>query len=777
MPRLEEGWLTVGLLCAMIVVAGGGVAAAEWTDGLQAAWITGLVGVLAGLALAKSRFSGATAVLFATVYGLFVVGIFIGLGLEGNWNRRSLELVIRINNFLYKAIHGGTSRDPLPFPVAVSLIFWYIGILQSWSVFRRGAVWPAVIPAGVGLMINAYYYLGPARLDLYLAVYVLLALMFVARMNLLDREREWQTARVLYSADLRLDFLRAGLAAALVGVTVAWAAPGLAASPEAASTWREMTGSLRVVRESWMRMFAAIRGYGQAYSDFYGESLALGGPARLSNEPIMDVRAQAITTGDEDTVVSIPERFYWRAVTFANYADGSWTPGEVEYREFDPNQPGVMATAYGLRREMLLTFTMHAPAVSRMYVAQQVQWLDRPSTWELAFDPNGSRDVTTVRAQQVVRRGEAYQVVASMSVADVASLRSAGTDYPAWVSANFLQLPEDITPRTRALAQQIVERAGATTPYDQAEAITNWLRQNVIYDQNIDAPPPDAEPVDHLLFTSLRGYCNYYATATVVMLRSLGVPARMAAGMAQGTFDSTARVYHVTESNAHAWPEVFFPGYGWIEFEPTVSEAPIVRPERIEQTNSNATEEGQEEEAKADLIGRDELTFEDRLPTPTGPRQVTLADLLRRVPWAALGTVAAAAGVTAIVLALLSFRIGMVGWENLGRVGTWAARRRGRSLPTGVGLVYLQLERVASWLGLAGAGSTTPHERAEALSAFAPEAGPAVQTITEQYVTEQYSQRPADAGAALQAWLRVRYKLWHDAIRSYLLTILEEEKS
>ena len=190
MFKLEEGWLTVGLLGAMMVVAAAGVAAAGWTDGLNAAWITSLVAILAGLALARSHFSGSTAFLFATVYGLFVVGFFVGLSLPGDWHARSLELIVRLNAFLYKVLHGGTSRDPLPFPLTISLIFWYMGLLGAWSVFRRGGAWAAVIPAGVGLLVNAYYYLGPVRLDLYLAVYVLLGLMFVARMNLLSRERE-----------------------------------------------------------------------------------------------------------------------------------------------------------------------------------------------------------------------------------------------------------------------------------------------------------------------------------------------------------------------------------------------------------------------------------------------------------------------------------------------------------------------------------------------------------------------------------------------------------
>ena len=779
MFKLEEGWLTVALLCAMVTVSGSGVAAAGWTEGLQAAWLCAVVGVFAGLALARSRFTGPVVLMFALVYGLFVVGFLIGLSLDGNWNRRSLELVVRLNNFIYKALYGGTSRDPLPFPVAVSLIFWFIGVLSAYSVFKRGTVWPAVIPAGVGLLINAYYYLGPVRMDLYLAVYVLLALMFVARMNLLDREREWQLARVLYSTDLRLDFLRAGLAVALAGVLIAWAAPSLAASPQAATTWRQMTGSLSVVREGWMRMFAAIRGYGQAYSDFYGDMLTLSGPARLSAEPIMDVTVSLAANPDESLQPGIAtgeiQRYYWRAVTFAHYDDGGWQAGEVEYKEFDPQRTRLQQPAYLLRRQVTVAFTMHVPASSRMYLAQQMQWMDRSSTLELAFDPSGSQDISGVRAQQVVRRGEAYQVVSSVSVADAQSLNEAGNDYPQWVRENYLQLPADLTPRTRALARQIVEDAGAETPYAQAQAITDWLRANIVYDQAIDAPPDDVEPLDYLLFNSRRGYCNYYASAEVILLRVLGIPARMAAGMAQGELDVRTNVYHVIEQNAHAWPEVYFPRYGWIEFEPTVSEAPIVRPQRTAVGDTTGEDFNTDPENSESLLDRDLLDPNANTPEDA-QAPLTLASIIAAIPWSAVAGTLAGLLVLAFFVALFSFRVGLVGWESLGRMGQWVLRSRGQALPAGVALVYLQLERVAEWLGLGVGHATTPHERAAALGAFAPNARPGVDSITEQYVTEKYSPRAADVGVARAAWQGVRFKLWHDAVRSFMLAVLEDEE-
>jgi len=474
---------------------------------LWVAWLIGVIGVFAGLALAKSRFSGAAAALFAAVYGAFCVGFFICLLLEGTWHERSLELVLRLNNFLYKALHGGTSRDTLPFPVLVGLIFWACGVTGAWAVFRRSAVWPAVLPAGVGLLVNAYYYLGPARVDWYLAVYVVLALMLMAQLSLVAREREWRSARVAYSPDMRLDFLRAGLVVALAGVLVGWAAPNLSTSPEAAAAWQQATRSWPALRETWVRLFSSVRAQGRGVSDFYGESLTLGGPARLSSAPIMDVTINPPDefeppTGAEDSIV----RYYWRAAAWDRYTDGRWlSSGAAQLADFDPAQPAVSLPPYQLRREVRAVVLSHLTASTKLYVLPQPRWVDRPARFELAQVTGGASDVLSVRSRDILRRGQTYRMAASVTVADQASLRAAGTNYPDWVRARFLQVPEAVTARTRALAQQIVDEAGAVTPYDQAQAVTDWLRNHITYDQEIAAPPPDVEPVDYLLFVSRRG--------------------------------------------------------------------------------------------------------------------------------------------------------------------------------------------------------------------------------------------------------------------------------
>ena len=119
-----------------------------------------------------------------------------------------------------------------------------------------------------------------------------------------------------------------------------------------------------------------------------------------------------------------------------------------------------------------------------------------------------------------------------LSNPNIEQLREAGTEYPAWVTETYLQLPADFSPRIRELAEEIT--AEAETPYDKAGAITRYLRENIEYAATINARPRNTDTLEWILFEHKQGYCVYYATSEILMLRSLGIPARMAVGFAQG---------------------------------------------------------------------------------------------------------------------------------------------------------------------------------------------------------------------------------------------------
>ncbi len=163
---------------------------------------------------------------------------------------------------------------------------------------------------------------------------------------------------------------------------------------------------------------------------------------------------------------------------------------------------------------------------------------------------------------------ERYAVLGAVPDVSPTALRAADTLYTADIIETYLQLPADLPPELAAYAAQIT--AGAETPYDKAVAIEAALRK-LPYTLDVPAPPKDREVVSWFLNDLGKGYCDYFASAMVVLARLSGVPARLAIGYASGNYDRQADQYTVTEMDAHSWAEVYFPGFGWIPFEPTPS--------------------------------------------------------------------------------------------------------------------------------------------------------------------------------------------------------------
>jgi hypothetical protein len=133
-------------------------------------------------------------------------------------------------------------------------------------------------------------------------------------------------------------------------------------------------------------------------------------------------------------------------------------------------------------------------------------------------------DLTAVYASSPLQIGQKYTVVSAISEAPPERLREAGVDYPSWVTERYLQLPSTLPERVRTLSKSLSEAAG--NPYDRAATIENYLR-GFAYATNLPTPPGNVDRVDYLLFTLRKGYSAYFSTTMVVMLRSIGVPARM----------------------------------------------------------------------------------------------------------------------------------------------------------------------------------------------------------------------------------------------------------
>jgi transglutaminase-like putative cysteine protease len=159
-----------------------------------------------------------------------------------------------------------------------------------------------------------------------------------------------------------------------------------------------------------------------------------------------------------------------------------------------------------------------------------------------------------------------YEGMSILPVARPAQARFAGTNYPKGIRETYLQLPLNLDARVPQLAQKIT--AGANNPYDQALAMETYLHNNFTYTLNLTGKP-GADPLPHFLFETKAGHCEYFASAMAVMLRTLGIPTREVNGFLPGEYNDIAGDYIVRASDAHSWVEAYFPGSGWITFDPT----------------------------------------------------------------------------------------------------------------------------------------------------------------------------------------------------------------
>jgi hypothetical protein len=731
--RLEEGWSTALFLLGALLAAGWGLAATEWTVGLDVVPLAGVGGLAAGLFLGWSVFRGRACHMFSAVYGLTWVGFLLGRRLpEGlTWGERVAELAARLFYWVHQAVTGGTGYDALIFVMLLSGLFWILGYSAGWNTYRRMRVWHAILPPGIVALVSVYYYFGSAPLMRYLMFYLFFALLYIARTHVFEQEEVWRQERVAYEPVLRLDFLRAGLALILIILAIAWALPGAEAWPGLADTWRRFSTPWRTVQEEWQRLFSTLRG-GPAVGivEPFGSSLVLGGPREEEDTVLMDIAAPR------------GGRYYWRGAVYSYYRGDQWEAPEEERIVLIPGrQPPGMAD-YALRRPVTQTVTSYVPGLHLLVGASQPVAVGREAEAYVDLTEDVPLEFIRILSVSSLEAGSQYVATSQVSEADATSLREAGTDYPDWVRQRYLQLPASLPGRVRLLAEEIT--ANAENPYDKAIALERYLRRNVTYDLAPPDPPEGWDYVDFLLFDSQRGYCSGYATAMAVLARSVSIPARLAAGYAEGEYDAERTVFQVRGTNAHSWVEIYFPGYGWVEFEPTASEAPLIRPERVEEqaAEGDVPGRGGQGGSPEDVEGgRGRNIPEDEV---LGGESGSLTPGRGPLVWPL------AAGLTCIALAV-------GGW--------WATENWGfRGLPA-VERAYARLLRFGRWLGRPLRNSDTPFEWSRDVSTIVPEAREPIGHIVDLYVCARFARGSSADPGAEAAWEQARPALWRGWLR------------
>jgi hypothetical protein len=158
-----------------------------------------------------------------------------------------------------------------------------------------------------------------------------------------------------------------------------------------------------------------------------------------------------------------------------------------------------------------------------------------------------------------------YEGFSLLPAMNVPRLRAASTEYPESIRETYLQIPK-LDPRIAELAKQVTARG--QTPFDKTITLENYLRTRYTYTLTLTGKPGD-DPLAHFLFETRAGHCEYFASAMAIMLRTLGIPSREVNGFLPGEYNDLGEDYIVRASDAHSWVEVYFPGSGWVTFDPT----------------------------------------------------------------------------------------------------------------------------------------------------------------------------------------------------------------
>jgi transglutaminase-like putative cysteine protease len=277
------------------------------------------------------------------------------------------------------------------------------------------------------------------------------------------------------------------------------------------------------------------------------------------------LEANLVRTGDQLQVLGSIElspevRFaveadragYWRVSAYDRYTGEGWvrTGGTKPYE-------GNLETPPGEYRDVEQTYEFEGE-----FDGMPAQW--RPTVVEQSDTKVDVLQGGSIRPVRPFSSGESYTVTSAIPVATPRQLRGAGTDYPDFVAERYTALPENTPGRVAQRTSRIT--ANADNPYDIARVVERWLQNNRGYSLDVDRP--DGTIADAFLFEMREGYCTYFATTMVTMLRTQDIPARFAVGYTEGERVGENR-WIARGLNAHAWVEVFFTRHGWIRFDPT----------------------------------------------------------------------------------------------------------------------------------------------------------------------------------------------------------------
>lgn len=650
---------------------------------------------------------------------------------------QSSGLWLRVMQLIPNIQNGSTRYDPVVYILVWSMVLWLVISWEAWFICR-GSVLTGAIPSL--LLLGEVLYLTTVEFSpLWVLLCITLLLMGLTHFRLTFAS--WMQRKVDY-AEIILDTTISIIFTVTLGLAaIAGAVPSVSIQ-QIVDTIRNNSVPAKPGSKTLNDTLGLKAAPGQRRNSigrYSSESIrhVIGPGPELSRDLVMVISTGEMPPGQAFSPSLVAPYHRWRSYTLDRYTSTGWANTPVEgflyesdVQVFKPIPEKYRVLRQSVRFELDMGGNLYWDGILQSVNQPfEVSWRVKPETNPpVNADLLGKADMLGAFSDE-----EYYQATSFIPMIDAKKLRESSGAYPDEIRSHYLLLPESVPDRVLALAREIT--ATAPTPYEEAQAIERYLRKTYPYTLDISAPPSHRDVVDYFLFDLKKGYCDYYATAMVVLARAVGLPSRIIFGYAGGNYDFNTAEYSIVRADAHAWVEVYFPQVGWVEFDPTANQPDIERLEGEEPTIAAPTFERN---------GFDRWVELQR----TSPTTITL--------WSAIGLVGLMVGILLL---------------QMGEVWLLNSMQPIRAIQTVYRGLYFFGRRVAG-AGVAGETAdefaTLLHRQFERLlqkawlNKLLSPAAKELDLLSNLYLRAMYTQRPPEKRemrGALRAWQALRWRL------------------
>ena len=750
-----EGWLAMLLLAVAVYMVVISIISSGWVSANKNLVISTAVGLLIGLLVAKTRrFPQMLLQLAACLTGYWLaVWLTSNLAYHVSWLLllQNLRSVIS-GGLLSPLVNGGD----MVFLFYLTFLCFFLGYFGAWLVYRAHLPWLVAMIYCSIMLVNLQY----VKTDPTLMVVVLVGalLLLIARVQLSNQLARWAQEGLhtdrSWLRSITTRFMQVTALMTVLILPLSLVLPIVDQPAAGVSMWNGIDNfwvNLTHGQLSFNNPGSAFQPF-QPATNFFGDQLSITGNVNLPTGQVLYYTSSG------------PQQSHYLEGFTYDYFDGhTWTSRATgQNASFPANQTlPIEVVGSSVTQATTSVTVVNPPGGDHSYIFAP----DFPNSFSVPTTLYSNGVTTAWTQQSPLSAGERYQVISLIPAVspqelstiplphDVPSFWTQDAFYPV-VSHYYLQTP-DLSPLVIKTLNQWTQ--GAATAYDAMKMLVAHFTDQAKFAYSVSNPsvPSNIDAVSWLLQTH-RGYCTYYATAMTIMARLLGVPARVVNGFDQGHFDAQHKVWEVDGNNAHSWVQVYFPGQGWIDFDPTPSFS-------LGNTNNPQPTPG----AGAS-------------PTPVKPVPTATAvhPSPGKHPTPASGSTGNSAntpgsndgahgmlflGFSLIILLLALLALAMATYR-------YRLSKMYANIPI-ISTIYWRLSRLASLSGVAPRAWQTPYEYTRMLCRRYPRAQTALWRITHLFVRErwgarQHLPREAEVKDLEQLWPDVRSTI----VRSWLST-------